>query len=98
VSRKIHKHVLTVTDEQDVALPKGAMILSVAEQNGKLCMWYGFDEDVTEAERRRIFVIGTGNPVPDVPLGEFLGTVLSMGGRLVWHIFALEGVPIPSQV
>ena len=85
--RAIHKQILTVTDEQIILLPKHAVPLSVAEQRDALCIWYGCDLNEPDREEHTVRIIGTGNPVPDVDLGAFLGTVITMGGALVWHVF-----------
>lgn len=84
----IWKYELAITDEQTVSVPGGARPLSVAEKDGKLCMWCV----VTPANWQRqqsvkVSIYGTGNPMPDRgPSGNFLGTVV-MGNGLAWHVF-----------
>ena len=38
---------------------------------------------------RKIEVFGTGKPVSELPMAgrNFLGTVQTAGGALVWHVF-----------
>lgn len=40
---------------------------------------------------RMVQVYGTGQPLPDgVGAGYHIGTVLVLGGALVWHVFAVR--------
>jgi hypothetical protein len=79
----IWKYELEITGEQDIEMPAGATILSVAGQNGKLCLWaYVFPDN--PLERRRVEVHGTGNPMKPRDR-KFIGTVLL--GAFVWHVF-----------
>ncbi len=83
---KIYKYPLALTDRQTVRVPLGALVLSVAEQAGRLCLWAVVDADEKETEERVIFVVGTGNPLPE-DFGAFVGTVVTADGALVWHVF-----------
>jgi hypothetical protein len=85
--RTIHKIVLNVVDDQWITIPKGSVILSVGEQREAICLWFGCETNEPELETRHISIFGTGNPIPDGPLGTFLGTVIAFGGALVWHVF-----------
>lgn len=83
---RIWKYELKVTDMQSVAMPGGAEILSVAEQNGMLCMWAMAEVNQRKVDRF-IEIIGTGNPVP-VDMGvdrKFIGTVVMT--PFEWHVF-----------
>lgn len=82
----IWKYQLKITDQQAVEMPYEHNILSVAEQNGVLCMWvevnpnaYLIDVDIE--------IIGTGNPIyHTVDYGrKFIGTVVM--NPFVWHVF-----------
>lgn len=94
---KIFKYELEITDEQTIDMPSLSRILSVQEQNGKLCLW-AVVEEKNAIKPRKIIICGTGNPLPDglrefsydAPSGyttEFIGTV-QMSYGLVWHVFA----------
>lgn len=85
MSKTIYKYPLEVADVQDVMLPDGAQILSVAMQGQTLCLWAMVDTDL-QLKRRRIVVYGTGHPFGDANQ-VFIGTVLMDGGSLVWHVF-----------
>lgn len=82
---RIWKYELEITDEQTVEMPRGAKVLSVANQGGKLCLW----AEVDPSERivvRHFLVIGTGHQITeDFDLRKFVGTVLME--PFVWHVF-----------
>lgn len=85
----IHKQQLTIKDTQTLILPFNSEILSVAQQKGALCIWYQFDPEFRKDqgdEEVRIYIIGTGHPIPD-PIGCFIGTVVMIGNPFVWHVF-----------
>ena len=67
-------------------MPKGAELLSVANQDGCLCLWANVDAD-KQFETRFVKIIGTGNPIPqDMGVDRrFIGTVLM--DPFVWHVF-----------
>jgi hypothetical protein len=84
----IYKYPLVITGSQEVLLPKGASVLSVGVQHDTICIWALVDPtEPFEPQHLRIF--GTGQPIPEDPdeLLLFLGTVLTGGGRFVWHVF-----------
>lgn len=85
----IWKFPLEITDEQNVMMPEGAVILSAQSQSDTLCLWAKVDAKAP-LSRRTIRIFGTGHPVPDEPL-IFIATaqMLNAWGPLVWHIFEL---------
>jgi len=85
----IWKYPLQLTDVQLIEMPVGADILSVANQHNELCLWARVNPLADVAKRNRmIAIVGTGKPAPDPDSAEFIGTVLTHGGDLVWHVFA----------
>lgn len=84
----IYKYPLEITDYQFITVgDRKANPLSVAEQNGKLCIWVSLDENYAAGgETMEISIVGTGNRQCGA-LGDFVGTVLMSNG-LVWHVFA----------
>jgi hypothetical protein len=80
----IYKYTLAITDEQQVMVPNGGVFLTVQTQNGEAQLWAVVDPD-RPTESRKILMCGTGNPMP--PVGRYLGTFQSHGGRLVFHVF-----------
>ncbi len=81
----IWKITLKITDEQIIELPASARILSVANQQGKLCLWALVSPGLLSPWT--IAIIGTGNPIESYP-GDFIGTVVI--DPFVWHVFAKE--------
>ncbi len=82
---QVWKYELQIVDEQTLEMPRGAKVLSVANQSGKLCLW----AEVDQSERivyRHFLIIGTGNLITeDFELRKFVGTVLI--DPFVWHVF-----------
>jgi hypothetical protein len=71
-----------------VPMPKGAKILSVANQYGKMVA-YALVDPQADREDRVLEVVGTGHEPnfteDDNP--KFLGTVVLQGGEFMFHIF-----------
>lgn len=82
----IWKFELEITDWQEVMMPVGAELLSVANQNGSLCLWAMVDPS-KGSQPRYIEIFGTGNPIPtDMGVDrKFLGTAVV--NPFVWHVF-----------
>lgn len=87
--QQIFKYPLVCcTGSQQVALPKGAVILSVGAINRGLALWA--QVDATEPDRAHLVTLyWTGTEIVGDP-GKFIGTVIEPNG-LVWHIFVKEG-------
>ncbi|KKK90993.1 hypothetical protein LCGC14_2717450 [marine sediment metagenome] len=83
---QIWKVPLEITDEQKIALPKGARILSVQAQADVLCLWALIDPDATPRDFT-IRIFGTGHPADDAVGLEFIGTTQMLDSALVWHVF-----------
>jgi hypothetical protein len=80
-------------DQQDIILPKGSKILSVAVLNDVDLVIYALvDVDTNEKETHTLIIHGTGHCADDVnnPNCRFIGTVDMCNSRLVWHVFELE--------
>lgn len=87
MARTIWKYTLKLTSRQEIEVPAGADLLSVAEQGAQLCLWaavdYTTEPDITVM--RPITIVGTGNIIPDT-IRRFIGTVHTRAG-FVWHVF-----------
>lgn len=81
----IWKYPLTITGNQTLDMPKGAIILSAQIQFGLLYLWAMVDPTQPHDERD-IEIIGTGHEFAEAPR-KFIGTAQMAGGNLVWHIF-----------
>ena len=92
--KKVYRYELELTDEPAVHMPIGAEVLSVSTERGHLECWAlvdvpGLPGHEPRTELREFRVVGTGNPAPD-DLGRFLGTVMELGGALVFHVFEVK--------
>jgi len=69
-----------------MAMPRGAKVLSVHNQNDTICIWAEVDIKA-ENVRREFEVVGTGETIyPSAEFTrEFVGTVLC--DPFVWHVF-----------
>jgi len=66
-------------------MPEGAQILTIAEQNGKTCLWALVDPEAPTC-RRTFIMIGTGHQIEGSAL-TFLGSVQLLAGMLILHVF-----------
>lgn len=83
----IWKFPLEITDEQTVKMPEHAIILSAQLQGGYgICLWAMVNPEAAKIERT-FLVYGTGNPIEEDKLQQYIGTVQTAAGSLVWHIF-----------
>lgn len=67
---------------------KGAEILSIAEQYGKVAIWYLCDPTLSVTPHNLV-VVWTGQDFDLERVGAFIGTVSLSDGDLVCHIFHL---------
>ena len=73
-------------------VPKGAEALSAVNQHNKVVVYYKINTHELATEERLVKVIGTGwAPEHGGATGKFLGTVVTAGGALVWHVFEEGG-------
>lgn len=83
--QKIYKYTV-MTGKNCLQVPRGARVLSAAEQRGTIVVWLL----VTPTEPLEEFVVSvyaTGEEITEY-LGAYVATVLTDGGELVWHLFA----------
>ena len=86
-------HDCAVDGTLTITVPASADILSVADQPGiGICLWAMVDANA-EKKPHRILIMGTGRTMPleYVELVRFVGTVVTFGGKLVWHVFDIIG-------
>lgn len=88
--KKIFKYSLAVTDDQQVVLPLGTKVLSVAEQHGNVVLYAVVNESEHRVEHREVRIHGTGHNCSET-LDDynfnFIGTVKLQGGALMFHVF-----------
>lgn len=88
-ARTIWRFPLEITDRPTLEMPNGSNVLSVGPPRGRddvLDLWAAVDSSTAAREERHFRIVGTGNPMPEDALW-FVGTVVTHGGALVWHVF-----------
>lgn len=86
MSMTVWKTALKPMNVQQVAIPRGAQILSAHMQDNMPTIWYLCDTDAP-LEDREIAIVATGSAAPYPAEAHFIGTVLINGGSIVAHIF-----------
>jgi hypothetical protein len=85
--KTIYKYPLTGHQRQVIQLPPSSLPLSLQLQQGQPCLWVLIETDQPKLD----YVVrcyGTGHEVEKMPAGfEFLGTLQSSDGTLVFHFF-----------
>lgn len=89
---RIYRYELAITDYQELALPVGSEVLSVAVSRTspatRIDLWAKVT-DRDELHTYPVLIFGTGNPM-GYELGDgtqFVGTVVTPVVGLVWHVF-----------
>jgi len=85
--KTVYKYELQLTDYQRITVPCAGLsdILQVGlDPKGQLCIWCLVQTHATLTETYDIFIVGTGNPVPN-EAKIHLGSVVQ--GPFVWHVF-----------
>jgi len=81
---EIWKYELEVTDQQIIAMPLDAKILTVQTQHDQPCLWVAVIPTNVKVQRK-IRVAGTGHTI--LTTNGYIGTFQQLGGNLVWHVF-----------
>ena len=93
---RIWKYSLTVTDHCSIEMQAGATILTVRATPSTIVpsidVWALVDPAADKAIRH-FRVVGTGHPIPDLDVLEYVGTVFDK--PFVWHVF--EALPVSLQ-
>jgi hypothetical protein len=88
--RTVWKFPLEVTDWQEIEMPQDAEILHVGDQSPAtsprrtLEVWALVDPNNPRVARK-FAIHGTGHPVTEG--GTHIGSIITAGGALVWHVF-----------
>ena len=83
--KTIYKFPLEITDEQYIEVPIGTRLLHVGVKDGILCVWGFVPDSQKPKHRRKIIIVGTGNPAGDVAVDRYIGT--AQISIFVWHVF-----------
>lgn len=86
MTKTIWKFNIDVRDSQRVILPSQSELLSVATQDGHICIWALVDPRQPNCERE-IVMRGTGHTAEGLKGRDFIGTVLIANDSLVFHVF-----------
>jgi hypothetical protein len=89
MSDTIYKYSLPLDDIVRIPLPFGARVLSVGEQHGQLVLW-ALVNPAYKTLLTTFRIAGTGHPIVDAEHWNFIGTVQTREGSLVWHVFQKE--------
>lgn len=81
--RTVHKYPLAITDAQVFLVQVNAIPLHVDNQNGQLTLW--MEIETTESMlSRTVYVVGTGNEVPNMATNYVGSAIVS---QFVWHVY-----------
>lgn len=85
----IWKFPLQVVDQQTIAMPVGAKLLTVQVQNDRPCLWALVAAEAVPVEDVDIRTHGTGHRF-DAHVYEYIATYQLNNGALVFHVFRCE--------
>ena len=88
----IWKAEVEIDNFQNVVMPAGSKVLSIANQFGQTCIWFAVPDTKAEKVNVTIRMIGTGHSVGDDEFDNmsFIGTVMKGGGARVYHAFVVH--------
>lgn len=82
--KKIWKYDIAITDVQTLKVPCGGKAIHVdTDPSGNYCIWFEVETGNKEYDRK-VFVVGTGNPVPREAVSH-IGSLVR--GWWVWHVY-----------
>jgi hypothetical protein len=82
-------------DEQEIAMPVSAKILTMQMQHGSPMLWALVDPSAP-ISYRRVRIAGTGHLIKQDRAWEYVATFQMHGGDLVFHVFA-ESLAAPTE-
>jgi hypothetical protein len=94
----IYKYPLRLQDEQVINMHHAAKPLMVAEQRGTLNIWAEVQPtgetkagvvSGIPADTVTVYIRGTGQEIPKNV--TYLGSVVTLGGTFVWHVYYTYG-------
>lgn len=90
MANSIFKYRLEIIDEQQIiALPKNAKILTVQNQHDEIYFWALVSQNSSTTENKTFQIFATGGLMEQAPNIEYkyISTVQLFNGSLVYHIF-----------
>lgn len=87
----VWKYPLEVTDKQKIVVPYGSVFLCVKEQNDAPVVYVLVDTtySIEPCTNWDVYIFGTGHQIDSTNMlpSDYVGTVTTYGGSLVWHIW-----------
>ena len=74
---------------QTHVMPAGAKFLSLQWQHGVPVVWAAVDPSAPK-ELRTFALIKSGRPLDGIDVRNYVGTVQTLGGSPVWHVFEVR--------
>ena len=84
--KTIWKYEIPFKNEFTLQMPKGAELISVANQNEMGCLW-AFVDPNEDIEDVNFCLYGTGYEIENPNILSYLGSFQQYNGRFVWHLF-----------
>ena len=82
--RTIYKFTLN-GERNTLSVPKGTRFIHAANQYEQITVWA--EVDTTQSfESRTLWVVGTGNPMPETSV-DYIGSAILMNGNFVFHVY-----------
>lgn len=82
---EVNEFGIGYNEKIELEMPSGATIRSVQTQANRIVVWAEVYPD-QKPEKRRLFMIATGKPMPD-EARKFITTVQLNGGALIFHFY-----------
>lgn len=91
MKKTIYRDIIQVADTVDLKIPGFLRVLHVSNERLRdsdyrdIEFWYERDWNDHELYPVRLHIEGTGHPIEHS--GEYVGSVISANGNLVWHVY-----------
>lgn len=89
--RTIWKYEISVEYATELMVPQGAKVVHVDSQFpdtfDTVALWFEVETDAEFEVPRRMYIYGTGHPIPEQENFVHVGTTITAEGRLVWHVY-----------
>jgi len=93
---KVYKYDLSITDLQEISMPKGSKILTLQVQFDNPKIWALVNDNEPELEARQIRIYGTGHSITG-NTDAYIGSFVIREGAFVGHAFEETATPTKSE-
>lgn len=98
MARRVFKYPLEVTEHQKVRFVGFVDVLSVAVQKQQLVLYAIVNPDDKRQSEAEIEIRGTGHDLGQDMAGyRFLGSHMTFGGGLVWHVWVNDTIKLAEN-